>query len=190
MTAILFFFYFPFPPLTASSHLFHPKMTLIILQTVRGEPPGPCNMHSADFIAPKNEIYVFRGGNGREYLNDLHALDVATYTWRPVITQGEAPQQRANHSSAVLEETSELFIFGGWNGRERLNDIHILNTETGVWSKPRVGGDLPYPRAGMTLTALRGRLYLFGGSGTSSKCFNDLQILDRKEMVRRAILCH
>ena len=34
----------------------------------------------------------------------------------------------------------------------------------------------------MTLTALRGRLYLFGGSGTSSKCFQDLQILDRSTM--------
>ena len=150
--------------------------------TVRGTPPGPCNMHSADYIPNKNEIYLFRGGNGREYLNDLHALDCDTYTWRQVQTTGEAPQQRANHSSAVLEETNELFIFGGWNGRERLNDIHILNTETGVWTRPRIGGELPYPRAGMTLTALRGRLYLFGGSGTSSKCFNDLQILDRKEM--------
>mmetsp|Transcript_25240 Transcript_25240/g.54649 ORF Transcript_25240/g.54649 Transcript_25240/m.54649 type:complete len:476 (+) Transcript_25240:162-1589(+) len=150
--------------------------------TTKGTPPGPCNMHSADFIRDRNEIYLFRGGNGREYLNDLHALDCATYTWRTVLTRGEAPQQRANHSSAVLEETAELFIFGGWNGRERLNDIHILDTKTGVWSRPHVGGDLPYPRAGMTLTALRGRLYLFGGSGTSSKCFNDLQILDRKEM--------
>lgn len=149
---------------------------------VRGTPPGPCNMHSADYIPNKNEIYLFRGGNGREYLNDLHALDCDTYTWRQVQTRGAAPQQRANHSSAFLEETKELFIFGGWNGRERLNDIHILNTETGVWTRPHVGGDLPYPRAGMTLTALRGRLYLFGGSGTSSKCFNDLQILDRKEM--------
>ena len=150
--------------------------------TVRGTPPGPCNMHSADYIPKKNEIYLFRGGNGREYLNDLHALDCDTYTWRQVQTRGEAPQQRANHSSAVLEETNELFIFGGWNGRERLNDIHILDTETGVWTRPRIGGELPYPRAGMTLTALRGRLFLFGGSGTSSKCFNDLQILDRKEM--------
>lgn len=34
----------------------------------------------------------------------------------------------------------------------------------------------------MTLTSLRGRLYLFGGSGTSAKCFQDLQILDRQQM--------
>lgn len=125
-----------------------------------------------------------------EYLNDLHALDVETYTWRAVQTHGAAPQQRANHSSALLETpgangrpaVSELFVFGGWNGSERLNDIHVLDTATSTWSTPRVLGVKPHPRAGMTLTALRGRLYLFGGSGTSSKCFDDLQVLDRKEM--------
>lgn len=125
---------------------------------------------------------MFRGGNGREYLNDLHALNVNTHSWRKVETVGKAPQQRANHSSAFLEETQELFIFGGWNGKERLNDVHILCTQSSTWSRPDVGGPLPHPRAGMTLTALRGRLYLFGGSGASSKCFFDLQILDRAQM--------
>lgn len=81
---------------------------------VKGTPPGPCNMHSADFVESRREVYVFRGGNGREYLNDLHALHVDTYTWRRVETTGAIPQQRANHSSAILEETGELFIFGGW----------------------------------------------------------------------------
>jgi len=156
---------------------------------ILGTPPGPCNMHSADFIPTRNEVYVFRGGNGQDYLNDLHALDVQTYVWRTVQTHGCPPQQRANHSSALLDDnggtasgTSELFVFGGWNGNERLNDIHVLDTATSTWSTPRALGVKPFPRAGMTLTALRGRLYLFGGSGTSSKCFDDLQVLDRKEM--------
>lgn len=81
---------------------------------VKGTPPGPCNMHSADFIPQLQEVFVFRGGNGREYLNDLHALSTKTLTWRKVHTTGQQPQQRANHSSTVLEETGELFIFGGW----------------------------------------------------------------------------
>lgn len=149
---------------------------------IKGTPPGPCNMHSADYVPNNREVYVFRGGNGREYLNDLHALNVTTMTWRRVATTGEIPQQRANHSSAMLEETCELFIFGGWNGTERLNDIHILDTVTSTWTFPKIGGVLPHPRAGMTLTAWRGRLYLFGGSGTAAKCFQDLQILDRQEM--------
>lgn len=150
---------------------------------LRGKSPGACNMHSADYILSREEVYVFRGGNGREYLNDLHALNTKTFTWREVETTGPAPQQRANHSSAVIDD--ELFIFGGWNGTERLNDIHILDTRTSTWTCPHVGGVLPHPRAGMTLTALRGRLYLFGGSGSSSKCFQDLQILDRNQMVSR-----
>ena len=147
---------------------------------IKGEPPGPCNMHSADFLANKNEVYVFRGGNGREYLNDLHALNVKTKVWRTVHPSGQAPQQRANHSSAVIAH--ELFIFGGWNGKERLNDLFILDSRTETWSAPSISGNLPHPRAGMSLTALRGRLYLFGGSGSSSKCFDDLQILDRREL--------
>jgi leucine-zipper-like transcriptional regulator 1 len=71
-------------------------------------------MHSADYVASKKEVFVFRGGNGREYLNDLHALHVESLTWRRVETNGAVPQQRANHSSAILEDTGELFIFGGW----------------------------------------------------------------------------
>ena len=109
---------------------------------VQGSPPGSCNMHSADYVAQQREVYVFRGGNGREYLNDLHALNVDTLTWRQVETRGEVPQPRATHSSAMLEETGELCLFGGWNGRERLNDIHILNIETSTWTLPRVGGIL------------------------------------------------
>ena len=79
-----------------------------------GTPPGPCNMHSADYVPSLREVYVFRGGNGREYLNMLHALNTDTYEWRSVETTGSPPQPRANHSSAILNETEELFIFGGW----------------------------------------------------------------------------
>lgn len=168
-----------------NTYLMHESLSC--KQPTLGTPPGPCNMHSADFIPSRGEVYVFRGGNGREYLNDLHALDVESYIWRKLQTHGTPPQQRANHSSALLDDRtnggkSELFVFGGWNGSERLNDIHVLDTATSTWSTPRVLGVKPHPRAGMTLTALRGRLYLFGGSGTSSKCFDDLQVLDRSQM--------
>lgn len=42
----------------------------------KGIPPGPCNMHTADCYNSK--IYVFRGGDGKDYLNDLHELDTLT----------------------------------------------------------------------------------------------------------------
>lgn len=84
------------------------------IEETSGSSPGPCNMHTADFVSSQSEIYIFRGGNGREYLNDLHAFHVDTLTWRRVVTHGTIPEPRANHSSALIEETNELVIFGGW----------------------------------------------------------------------------
>jgi hypothetical protein len=46
---------------------------------LEGTPPGACNMHTSDYMADKRCILVFRGGDGAEYLNDLHSLDVDTF---------------------------------------------------------------------------------------------------------------
>ena len=40
---------------------------------VTGTPPGPCNMHTADFIKSLNQVLVFRGGDGREYVVGKHS---------------------------------------------------------------------------------------------------------------------
>lgn len=70
-------------------------------------------MHTADAI--DRQIYVFRGGNGKDYLNDLHSLDVDTLVWKKIKSKGGYnPPQRANHSSAVIKK--KLYIFGGWDG--------------------------------------------------------------------------
>lgn len=139
-----------------------------------GECPGACNMHTADLY--KDEIFIFRGGNGRDYLNDLHALNVKTYVWRKVEAKGKYPPERANHSSVLLG--SKLYIFGGWNGYKRLNDLYMIDLDTETWIPVNVKGELPSPRAGMSMTNIGDKLLLFGGSGPSSKFFNDIQIYD------------
>lgn len=87
-------------------------------------------MHTADVINRK--IYVFRGGNGRDYLNDLHTLDVDTLFWEKVEANGNNPPQRANHSSSVIG--TDLYIFGGWDGSKRLNDLYKLDTQEMFWT--------------------------------------------------------
>ena len=97
-----------------------------------GEPPGPCNMHTADSY--RDKIYVFRGGDGRDYLNDLHELNTHTLHWRSVVDniQGQRPPPRANHSSSIIGHN--LYIFGGWDGSKRLNDLFVLNLASFTWS--------------------------------------------------------
>ena len=131
-------------------------------------------MHTADAI--DREIFVFRGGNGKDYLNDLHVLNVDTFEWRKIYAKGTYPPQRANHSSAIIKHN--LYIFGGWDGTKRLNDLFSLNTITFEWTKILVEGSVPSPRAGMSLTNLNDKLLLFGGSGHSALCYDDLRIFD------------
>ncbi|OQR94665.1 hypothetical protein THRCLA_08125 [Thraustotheca clavata] len=170
-------------PLAANDvHILHVDSMRWEEPVTKGVPPGPCNMHTADYIPHLRGIIVFRGGNGREYLNDLHFLGIDTLTWSKCTAEGSAPEPRANHSSAVIGK--KLYIFGGWNGRKRLNDLHVLDMSTSVWSWSQVvlqGDHIPHPRAGMTFTCVRDKIYLFGGSGPSAapaKCFNDLFIFD------------
>lgn len=43
-------------------------------------------MHTADCYNKK--IYVFRGGDGKDYLDDLHELDTLTLQWTKVEGHG------------------------------------------------------------------------------------------------------
>ncbi|KAE8878006.1 hypothetical protein PF003_g37885 [Phytophthora fragariae] len=171
------------PLAAADLHVLHLD-TLTWEQPALAEGLGPCNMHTADYVARLRSILVFRGGDGREYLNDLHALQIDSMTWTTVRTRGRAPAPRANHSSALVG--GDLLVFGGWDGRQRLNDVHVLDTQSMVWSAvddefsvdTRHYVAPPLPRAGMTMARHRDRLFVFGGSGPSAKCYDDLHVYD------------
>lgn len=47
-----------------------------------------------------------------------------------------------------------------------------------IWTEVLIEGEKPSPRAGMSLTNVEDKLVLFGGSGHSALCYNDLQIYD------------
>ena len=124
---------------------------------------------------------IFRGGNGKDYLNDLHALNVDTLIWKEVQALGNNPPQRANHASSVIG--NKLYIFGGWDGSKRLNDLYLLEVDKMIWTEviPNYPISIPSPRAGMSLTNIKDKLVLFGGSGHSALCYNDLHIYDPNE---------
>lgn len=145
--------------------------------TFGGDPPGPCNMHTADLVG--QTLLVFRGGDGRAYLNDLHGLDLTSRCWYDVKTTGEQPPPRANHASAV--DDHRLYVFGGWDGTKRLNDLYVLDTRQMVWTLLKPLGCAPQARAGMTLSIIRDSVYLFGGSGHTTRCFNDVHVYDPQE---------
>ena len=84
--------------------------------------PAARDCHSA--VLYKRKMYVFGGGDGYKWLNDMFAYDIATQTWSEVKpSEGSlVPTGRAGHSAIVHK--GKMIVFGGWNGRRTLNDLY------------------------------------------------------------------
>lgn len=44
---------------------------------------------------------------------------------------GDKPQERFGHSAVV--KRNQMYVFGGWNGIETLNDVQVFNLDTHTW---------------------------------------------------------
>ncbi|MCJ1296791.1 hypothetical protein MMC34_008358, partial [Xylographa carneopallida] len=155
--------------------------------------PVPCERYSHTMSAVGGALVLFGGlsANGSSsWLNDLHTLDTATplpsstqhdvMSWcQPACPQqlGHIPSPRAGHTMNVLPG-ERLVVFGGGNANGPTNDLHILDTQAMVWSRPDVYGTPPSPRAGHTACTVFGAELLVFGGGYLNKVFNDLHLFN------------
>jgi len=94
---------------------------------------------------------------------DLHALDLATWTWYVPRQEGtNTPAQREQASAAFAD--GRLLVFGGRTNGARLNDLWCWSGETGLWEQMPVHGTAPSPRQGAAACVADGQLYIMGGS--------------------------
>jgi Kelch motif len=70
---------------------------------------------------------------------DLHALDPLTFTWYQGPEGGGAPAARFDHTANLVGGT-KMVLFGGWNGHDFYNDVHVLDLQIMAWSKPDTSG--------------------------------------------------
>jgi hypothetical protein len=65
-------------------------------------------------------MYIFGGSSGIP-MNDFYELQIDKKVWRPVKFAGPFPGERFCHVGCVYK--SSLYIFGGYDGSNRLNDF-------------------------------------------------------------------
>lgn len=72
-------------------------------------------------------------------LSQLEALDLDTNTWAAPDISGHGPSPRGQPAAAATTPTpgrpSRLMLFGGWDGKQRYNDLHALDTEAWRWER-------------------------------------------------------
>ncbi|XP_070576875.1 rab9 effector protein with kelch motifs-like [Ptychodera flava] len=136
--------------------------------------------HTATYDPLVKCVYVFGGSKNLRWYNDVHVLDVESWTWSLVKTNGKAPT-RAYHSTTLYR--NELFVFGGVFPNPDpepdgcSNELHVYNPANENWYEPIVMGEKPCARSGHSATLIGESLVIFGG-WDAPVSYQDLFVLD------------
>eukprot|EP00602_Paraphysomonas_sp_CaronLab_P000197 CAMPEP_0185031222 /NCGR_PEP_ID=MMETSP1103-20130426/18569_1 /TAXON_ID=36769 /ORGANISM="Paraphysomonas bandaiensis, Strain Caron Lab Isolate" /LENGTH=252 /DNA_ID=CAMNT_0027566671 /DNA_START=41 /DNA_END=796 /DNA_ORIENTATION=- len=134
---------------------------------------GPCARmnHASELVGRK--IVIHGGWNGEETYDDLWIFNTDSFGWMQPRTSGFAPTARFGHT-INLSEDGRLIVFGGCSipkdtRTPRYNsDIRELDTDSMIWSRPRISGESPTGRFGhsaVLMGADRSKLIVYGGWG-------------------------
>ncbi|KAG0361894.1 hypothetical protein BGZ54_008886 [Gamsiella multidivaricata] len=139
-----------------------------------GSIPPPCRAHSSTLVDNKR-LYVFGGGDGPHYFNELYMLDTDTLTWTNPQTTGDKPCRRRAHTTCVYNNC--IYVFGGGDGVQALNDTFKLDLTEMRWSEIRTTGQVPIARGYHTSNLIKSQFIVYGGSD-GHECFPDVHVLD------------
>jgi hypothetical protein len=100
-------------------------------------------------------------------------------TWSPTQTKGSAPGPRLSHAGVLLNDNI-LFIFGGYDGKSRLNDTYLLHLDSMTWSEPLYLGKPPSKRFGHGAASMGPLVFVFGGDDGNfdRSLINDIHVFD------------
>ncbi|KAL4208829.1 hypothetical protein AB4K20DRAFT_1912749 [Rhizopus microsporus] len=116
----------------------------------------------------EGKLYIFGGTNGNRLFNDIWSFDLKSGIWTRIEAAGFIPVAREGCASAMVDDA--IYILGGKgeNGVE-LNDLCAYRIKSCRWFNFENMGPAPSPRHGLTMTAVRERLFVLGGENTFSK---------------------
>lgn len=133
-----------------------------------GVPPAPRYHHSA--VVHRSSMFVFGGYTGDILANsnltnknDLFEYKFQSAQWVQWKFTGQEPVPRSAHGAAVYDD--KLWIFAGYDGNARLNDMWTTNLvgENHQWEKVEQKGQCPPTCCNFPVAVSRGKMYVFSG---------------------------
>uniref|UniRef100_A0A0B6ZJ80 BTB domain-containing protein n=1 Tax=Arion vulgaris TaxID=1028688 RepID=A0A0B6ZJ80_9EUPU len=176
-----------------------------------GKPPAPRYHHSA--VVHESSMFVFGGYTGDIHSNcnltnknDLYEYKFNTGQWlewkfdsrddirdpipakansRTIGRNQRLPVARAAHGAAVYD--GKLWIFAGYDGNARLNDMWTISllSDTKGWEEVHQSGDIPPTCCNFALAVARDCMYVFSGQSGAKITNNLFQFkFDEKQWTR------
>jgi len=91
----------------------------------------------------------------------MNVFDTKSKQWSMLAAAGEWPCAR--HSHSLVSYGSKLFMFGGHDGQQALNDFYSFDTTTLKWNKESTNGGTPSPRFSHCMFIYKNYLGILGG---------------------------
>lgn len=144
-----------------------------------GTPPAPRYHHSA--VVHESSMFVFGGYTGDIHSNsnltnknDLFEYKFQTGQWLEWKYVGKTPVPRSAHGCAVYD--GKLWIFAGYDGNARLNDMWTISLEPGSvrsWEEVDQFGECPPTCCNFPVAVARESMFVFSGQ-SGAKITNSL----------------
>ena len=150
-------------------------------QTTSGETPTHTIQSTASIITNNNNIpqlVLFGGYDDNNNSNDIHLLNLSTFSWKNKRTKGTKPEERRGH--VQWSTATDIVVFGGGDRRGvYFYDIHRLDIASMTWTQPPTFGEPPSRRYGCSYAKVGDEGFVFGGYGGNYlnggyNFFNDL----------------
>jgi N-acetylneuraminic acid mutarotase len=110
-----------------------------------------------------DRLYVVCGlGCGK--FNDCHSFDFHTLEWTELKYSDDSrviPAKRGRHTCILSGEN--LYMFGGYVGIQRSNELFTLNLRTNQWKQIKLSTNTPAAREGHSAVLYKNSMWLFGG---------------------------
>ncbi|CCW65921.1 unnamed protein product [Phytomonas sp. Hart1] len=124
-----------------------------------GEVPPSRSAHTS--LTHERTMMVFGGRNAvGECCDDFYMYHFDTSVWRKIISSGPMLFGRARNSAVVHH--GSVYVFGGWNGKKKLNDLFLYNIEANIFEQV-YDQDCPSRRECHMAVACRNTMVVFGG---------------------------
>ena len=78
-------------------------------------------------------IFIYGGYDGKKRFGDMYKCCIKNYKykWKEIVSEGIQPLNRFGHSAVVFQNS--MFIFGGWNGHDTMDDIFQYSFLSNYW---------------------------------------------------------
>eukprot|EP00439_Symbiodinium_sp_Y106_P044803 s4236_g5.t1 len=148
--------------------------TWACIDPVTGSPPSARSGSKA--VVCRDSIFFFGGYTKKDgdYFNDLFEFNIPKAHWTR-LDAAQIPSVRTDHSCVVFE--ASLYIFGGFDGRTRFQDLHLFNTEEREWMQDQ---GLPKATIGAGIEFACGAIATFDGEREGQRFENTGQNIQAK----------